>query len=928
MRSLLAFRKIPPPFLLRWLIHSKPFCSQSRFPKESDNPSPQANGSASDDNPPTSVVVVANLSTTKPEQKDESRVIDALLDRRNDPESALRFYNWARPGSFEVGNSFWLLIHILVSSPESHGRARDLLQRYVSSSSPMTMPKVLVTNLVESAKSFGFEVKALPFSYLLNAYTRERRTDYAVDCINLMIELGLPPYVRYVNNTLSALVRRNSINEAKELYGKMVATGLVAGDKATAHLLMRASLREEKPEEALEVFSKAIERGEEPDGLLYSLAIQACCKTVNLGMAFGLLREMKEKKKLCVSQETYTSVIVALVKQDKVEEAVRLKDEMVSDGINMNVIAATSLIKGHCKNSDLGSALEIFRKMEREGPSPNRVTFSVLMEWFSKNGDMEKFRFPKESGNPSPQANGSASDENPPTSSSSVVVVVENLSTTKPEQKDESRVIDALLDRRNDPESALRFYNWARPGSFEVGDSFWLLINILVSSPESHGRARDLLQRYVSSSSPMTMPKVLVTNLVESAKSFGFEVKALPFSYLLNAYTRERRTDYAVDCINLMIELGLPPYVRYVNNTLSALVRRNSINEAKELYGKMVATGLVAGDKATAHLLMRASLREEKPEEALEVFSEAIERGEEPDGLLYSLAIQACCKTVNLGMAFGLLREMKEKKKLCVSQETYTSVIVALVKQDKVEEAVRLKDEMVSDGINMNVIAATSLIKGHCKNGDLGSALEIFRKMEREGPSPNSVTFSVLIEWFSKNGDMERVLEFYKKMEALGSASCFEMDDYTREMMDLKTLVTRTLEKKGVLAKIRAELRASVFEAIEEEDRVIQNSQGLPPALLGNCNDRARRLHASPSGRLLSALVCEYLNWAQLNHTLKVYQPECNLAKDSWKSELRDFSSNSGYELNRNGDSKPLLLDVLDGFFKFEVLSFLSFSSL
>ncbi|KAG5386119.1 hypothetical protein IGI04_037589 [Brassica rapa subsp. trilocularis] len=146
------------------------------------------------------------------------------------------------------------------------------------------------------------------------------------------------------------------------------------------------------------------------------------------------------------------------------------------------------------------------------------------------------------------------------------------------------------------------------------------------------------------------------------------------------------------------------------------------------------------------------------------------------------------------------------------------------------------------------------------------------------------------------------------------------MDDYTREMMDLKTLVTRTLEKKGVLAKIRAELRASVFEAIEEEDRVIANSKGLPPALLGSCNDRARRLHASPSGRLLSALVCEYLDWAQLNHTLKVYQPECNLPKDSWRSELHDFSSNSGHELNRNRDSKPLLLDVLDGFFKFEVV--------
>ncbi|KAK6933285.1 LIS1 homology motif [Dillenia turbinata] len=147
------------------------------------------------------------------------------------------------------------------------------------------------------------------------------------------------------------------------------------------------------------------------------------------------------------------------------------------------------------------------------------------------------------------------------------------------------------------------------------------------------------------------------------------------------------------------------------------------------------------------------------------------------------------------------------------------------------------------------------------------------------------------------------------------------MDDYTRELMDLKTLVTRTLEKKGVLARIRAELRASVFEAIEEEDRAIEKEEGLPPALLGGCNDRAKQLHASPSGKLLTALICEYLDWAQLNHTLKVYLPECNLQKDSWKTELKEFSSKNGYDLNRNGESGPLLLDVLEGFLKFENLS-------
>nr|GMC50142.1 protein TONNEAU 1A-like [Ipomoea batatas] len=119
----------------------------------------------------------------------------------------------------------------------------------------------------------------------------------------------------------------------------------------------------------------------------------------------------------------------------------------------------------------------------------------------------------------------------------------------------------------------------------------------------------------------------------------------------------------------------------------------------------------------------------------------------------------------------------------------------------------------------------------------------------------------------------------------------------------------------------QAELRANVFEAIEEEDRAIEKDEGLPPALLGSCNDRAKHLHNSPSGRLLTALVCEYLDWAQLNHTLKVYLPECNLQKDFWKSELKEFSSKNGYDLNMNGDSGPLLLDVLEGFLKYENLS-------
>ncbi|KAL6011133.1 Protein TONNEAU 1a [Asimina triloba] len=163
-------------------------------------------------------------------------------------------------------------------------------------------------------------------------------------------------------------------------------------------------------------------------------------------------------------------------------------------------------------------------------------------------------------------------------------------------------------------------------------------------------------------------------------------------------------------------------------------------------------------------------------------------------------------------------------------------------------------------------------------------------------------------------GERNRLEGFFDaEQKGEGRAREAEMDDYTREMMDLKTLVTRTLEKKGVLAKIRAELRASVFEAIEEEDRAIVSEDGGLPALLGSCNDHARQLHASPSGIAINVPGMKLL--------YKMGRLLTALQKDFWKAELRDFLGKNGYDISRNSDSGPLLLDVLEGYLKFESLS-------
>lgn len=60
--------------------------------------------------------------------------------------------------------------------------------------------------------------------------------------------------------------------------------------------------------------------------------------------------------------------------------------------------------------------------------------------------------------------------------------------------------------------------------------------------------------------------------------------------------------------------------------------------------------------------------------------------------------------------------------------------------------ALKVRDEMVADGIPINLIVQTSLMKGYCLEGNLGKALGLFEEIERDGPAPDKVTYSVLIE--------------------------------------------------------------------------------------------------------------------------------------------------------------------------------------
>ncbi|KAH7947211.1 hypothetical protein HPB52_008241 [Rhipicephalus sanguineus] len=114
------------------------------------------------------------------------------------------------------------------------------------------------------------------------------------------------------------------------------------------------------------------------------------------------------------------------------------------------------------------------------------------------------------------------------------------------------------------------------------------------------------------------------------------------------------------------------------------------------------------------------------------------------------------------------------------------------------------------------------------------------------------------------------------------------------EDMELRDLLLETLEKKGVINRIKAELRASVYLALDEQE-------GIRP--FEKSTEQVDVL-ATDEGRLATSLVHDFLHSCNLKFTLSVLEPEAPLAEPLSREEL---CSRLGLEQQKG----PLLLQLL-----------------
>ncbi|CAG9827708.1 unnamed protein product [Diabrotica balteata] len=101
------------------------------------------------------------------------------------------------------------------------------------------------------------------------------------------------------------------------------------------------------------------------------------------------------------------------------------------------------------------------------------------------------------------------------------------------------------------------------------------------------------------------------------------------------------------------------------------------------------------------------------------------------------------------------------------------------------------------------------------------------------------------------------------------------------EEIELKDLIAQTLNTNGTLAKIKAQLRASIFLALDEDEK---------PLL----NNKIKTFMETSDGKSMFYLVHEFLEFFNLCFTLAVYEPESYIDCDCQREEKQRIAQQFG----------------------------------
>jgi len=640
---------------------------------------------------------------------------------------------------------------------------------------------------------------------------------------NDMTRLCLMPENSVFGCMLKSFCISGRIKEALELIRDLKYKDVVL-EPEYFETLVRGLCKTGRISDALEIV-EIMKRRDIVVGNIQGIIINGYLRRNDVCMALNVFQSMKESGYV-PAVSSYTELVQHLFRLSRYEEACMLYDEMLGKGIKPDIVAITAMVAGHVSQNRISEAWKIFKSMEIQGIKPTWKSYSVFIKELckaSRTDDIVKVLYEMQSSKivikdevfrwvitymetkgefalkekvQKMHTTSKLHPENFEESEKRVSLtneVEEDRGVDQPKSekvdcsllipllktyseqdvRDVCRILSSSLDWSSIQEkleiinieftsefvteilqicsmhgcSVLNFFSWVgkRPGYRHTTESYNIAIKIA-------GRGKDFKH---------------MRSLLYEMRRNNYPITSETWTIMIMIYGRTGLTEMAMNCFKEMKDGGYSPSrstYKYLIITLCGRKGRK-IDDALKIYGEMINSGHVP-DKELIETYLGCLCEMGRIVEARKCI-DSLQRFGYTIPLSYSLFIRALCRARKVEEALKLIEEVGAEK-TNVEKLTYGSIVHGLLQKGKLEEALTKVNTMKQEGITPTIHVYTSLIVHFFKEKQVEKAIQIYAEMLESGYEPNVVTYSALIRGYMNVGRYNDAWNVFYRMKFKG----------------------------------------------------------------------------------------------------------------------------------------------------------------
>lgn len=361
----------------------------------------------------------------------------------------------------------------------------------------------------------------------------------------------------------------------------------------------------------------------------------------------------------------------------------------------------------------------------------------------------------------------------------------------------------AKLRSEHDPDKALEIYS-------SVSNHY--------TSPVSSRYPQDLTVKRLAKSRRFDDIEALIESHKKDPK-----ITQEPFlSTLIRSYGRAGMFHHALKTFNQMEELGTPRSTISFNALMTACNLSKEFAQVPKLFDEIPRKHGFSPDKFSYGILVKSYCQSGLLDKAIATLKEMEEKGIEITTITFTTILDALYKKGRSEDAEKIWDQMV--KKGCVPDVTAYNVKVMNAHGGKPEDVKALIDEMVEAGLKPDTITRNYLMTCYCKSGMMEAARKVYEGLEENGCRPNAASFRTLVYYLCKYGDYEKAYRVFKD-----SVKMDRIPDFGTVKHLVEGLVKKGNRKaaKGLIRTVKRKFSSSSLNAwkkLEKELGLVTDS--------------------------------------------------------------------------------------------------------